>query len=116
MFSRIIEWIIEIIIRLTANSSCWMRKQYNLYCPGCGGTRALIALLRFDIVKSIQYNPMVLILVLYFSAFFAQFVFRKILVSNKLVISIIIMWGIFFVLRNVLLVFWGIDCLGDINL
>ena len=31
----------------------------GLYCPGCGGTRAIRALLRGDIFLSIQYHPIV---------------------------------------------------------
>ena len=28
----------------------------GLYCPGCGGTRALYAMLRLDILNAVRYN------------------------------------------------------------
>lgn len=37
------------------------------YCPGCGGTRAVKALLRGDVLRSVYYHPLVLYgAVLYF--------------------------------------------------
>lgn len=38
---------------------CTMYQKYHLYCPGCGGTRAFLALLHGDIVKSFCYHPFV---------------------------------------------------------
>lgn len=31
----------------------------GLYCPGCGGTRAVCALLRGDIFRSLRFHPLV---------------------------------------------------------
>ena len=28
----------------------------GFYCPGCGGTRALYSLLRFDVISAVKYN------------------------------------------------------------
>ena len=41
-------------------SRCWVWEHWHIYCPGCGGTRALAELLKLHIVKSFLYNPMVL--------------------------------------------------------
>lgn len=38
---------------------CLLWKKYHIYCPGCGGTRAVIAMLHGDIVKSFLYHPFV---------------------------------------------------------
>ena len=36
---------------------CLFHMITGLYCPGCGGTRAALALLRGQVVKSLLYNP-----------------------------------------------------------
>lgn len=36
---------------------CTLHKMTGLYCPGCGGTRAIKALLRFDLLQSAFYHP-----------------------------------------------------------
>lgn len=38
---------------------CLFRSVTGLYCPGCGGTRALKYLLRGDIGRSLWYHPLV---------------------------------------------------------
>ena len=38
---------------------CLFRLLTGLYCPGCGGTRAVKALLRGHIVQSFMYHPLV---------------------------------------------------------
>lgn len=38
---------------------CIMRSMIGLYCPGCGGSRALFCLLHGQIGKSLYYNPVV---------------------------------------------------------
>ena len=35
---------------------CWLHEWTGLYCPGCGGTRALSALLRGDLKASLHNN------------------------------------------------------------
>ena len=41
---------------------CWIYGHLGLYCPGCGGTRAVLALLRGQILRSLYYHPAVVIL------------------------------------------------------
>ena len=38
--------------------SCPIRQVTGLQCPGCGNSRAALALLRFDFAASFQYNPL----------------------------------------------------------
>ncbi|MBQ9805315.1 MAG: DUF2752 domain-containing protein [Clostridia bacterium] len=47
-------------------SNCWVHDLLFLYCPLCGGTRALGAMLRFDFFEAFRYNAAVVI----FSALF----------------------------------------------
>ena len=39
---------------------CLIHKWTGYYCPGCGGTRAVKALLRGDVIGSFFYHPVVL--------------------------------------------------------
>lgn len=39
---------------------CVFRMLTGLYCPGCGGTRSILALLHGNVIKSFIYNPFVL--------------------------------------------------------
>ena len=36
---------------------CFMYDKWGLYCPGCGGTRALRAFMQGKIILSLYYNP-----------------------------------------------------------
>lgn len=39
---------------------CYFNLKTGYYCPGCGGTRAVIALFKGRILKSLFYHPIVL--------------------------------------------------------
>jgi hypothetical protein len=43
---------------------CVFHHVTGLNCPGCGGTRAFFALVHGDLLRSIRYNPMTLLLLL----------------------------------------------------
>ena len=40
---------------------CALLETFHIYCPGCGGTRALFALFHFDILSSLRYNPILIV-------------------------------------------------------
>lgn len=40
-------------------SGCLFQLLFGMYCPGCGGTRALNALLHGEVFRSIWYHPLV---------------------------------------------------------
>lgn len=42
-----------------ARSGCAFQLLCGMYCPGCGGTRALNALLHGQVIRSIWYHPLV---------------------------------------------------------
>jgi len=40
-------------------SECWFYGNFHIYCPGCGGTRAVIALMHGRFLQSAYYHPAV---------------------------------------------------------
>lgn len=38
---------------------CWIHSKIGLYCPGCGGTRAFLAVLHGRFLRSLYYHPVV---------------------------------------------------------
>ena len=101
---------------------CLFKETFFAYCPGCGGTRALGALLRFDFLHSFIYNPAVLVT----SVIFLDIDIRAAISVLKndpkyiksfpskvfFVIPAVILLN--FLVRNLLLFSFGIDVLGDI--
>jgi hypothetical protein len=102
-------------------SNCPFHDFVHLYCPGCGGTRAMIALFRGQLVHSLLCNPLSAYLAVGFFCFDGV-VLRRILRDEPRVMRLPIwyFWVLLaiavvnFVLRNVLLVYFGIDYLGDL--
>lgn len=41
-------------------SACFFWKYLGIYCPGCGGTRALTAFLHAHFVESLWYHPLIM--------------------------------------------------------
>lgn len=100
---------------------CLMHELFHIYCPGCGGTRAIMALLAGDVLKSLVCNPAVvvgLILVLYYEVGVIVTLIRrngKYYFLRKLwliygYLGMIIVYG---VVRDYLLVSGICDLLGD---
>lgn len=105
-------------------AECYFRTHLGLYCPGCGGTRAFFALLHGHFLQSLKYNPITLLfLVDIFLNLLKPIMIRrqrKCGGSSKIVtvnlyynIGFLIFIIIYFIGRNVLLRFWGIDITGD---
>lgn len=100
---------------------CIVHDVFRIYCPGCGGTRALFALLHGDVWESLKCNPAVIfgiILVGYYEiAFIITFIKRNgkryYYPKGTFVYLYLIMIGIFSVIRNALVYTRGIDYLGD---
>lgn len=55
------EWLAETVrILRQGQFPCLFHMITGAYCPGCGGTRAILALIRGNMVQSILYHPFVL--------------------------------------------------------
>ncbi len=108
---------------LVGSERCTLH-ELHLYCFGCGGTRAVTALLHGNILKSLHYNPLPFIwgaTLLYtnLSVLFSHLRAKKKGVpppkyppANWVLWSALILSALWYVLLLVLL-FCGIDLIGD---
>ncbi len=55
----LILWRQDSFRELLTGSQCVFRRATGLYCPGCGGTRAVEALMGLRLIKSFAYHPAV---------------------------------------------------------
>ncbi len=95
---------------------CSFAKSTHLYCPGCGFTRAVRALLSFDILASLAAHPLAAgaigVILYYEVAFLCAARGRGCVRAWPAVAFAVALLG-FFLLRNLLLVLFSVDFLGD---
>lgn len=97
-------------------SSCWIWKHLHLYCPGCGGTRALIALFHGRFLRALWYHPAFALGVVWWIVYMvSQTIWRLrghkgwvLRYSDRWLIGLVLVAGINCVVRNLLLVTLGI--------
>lgn len=102
--------------------SCFCRKNFNFYCPGCGGSRSLYYLINFRLFLSFLYFPalpVAVFLILLLDVFaLISFIKNKEAILKKfnpnllIIIPAVIILN--FLIRNVLL-YLGIDYIGDLR-
>lgn len=102
-------------------SGCIIREKYHLYCPGCGGTRALKALLKGNLLQSLFYNPVVVMLIIEILIIAGTLIYEKStkqkyrFCHQRLVINWILLLTIIlnFVIKNFMWIVLDVDLLGD---
>lgn len=55
---------------------CPFYRLFHLYCPACGNTRSILALLRLDVAESLRYNAMPLLLLVLGGLFYVELICR----------------------------------------
>lgn len=117
----IISLIYNFLFKEKLIGECVFLDTFGFYCPGCGGSRSLNALLSLKIIKSFIYYPPIPI-----TAFIILYVDIKLIAaaiklrnetninpSFFLIIPAVIVLN--FLVRNILL-FCGIDILRDVHI
>ena len=115
LYMKVAAWISQIF------GGCLMHR-FFIYCPLCGGTRALAALIRFDFAAAWNYNAFVVILAVIALGIDVWAWVRYAQKKEPLVIFPNWAWIVFctvlvfyFILRNVLMIFFSVDPTGDLG-
>lgn len=95
---------------------CFFSAVMGIYCPGCGGTRAVIALLQGHFLKAVWYHPLVpygvVIMVGFMSTQFLHRLGVKGIHGWKFHLwylqGAVILTGCNFLIKNMLRLIWGI--------
>ena len=103
-------------------TGCVLHNRLFLYCPVCGGTRAVEALLRLDLLGALRMNAFVTLGILTAVAIDAwawvRFFQKKrpwFCISPWFWVVMAVSFVGYTVLRNLLMVVWGVDPTGDLG-
>ncbi len=93
---------------------CILHTTTGIYCPGCGGTRSLIALLTGHPIKSLLLHPIVIILIVELIALFVRRVrIGRFFIHKWEVVMILTILTVQWIAKDVLLLF-GIDIIETV--
>lgn len=106
----------------TVFTGCLIHDRFFLYCPLCGGTRAVSSLLRLEIAEAFSYNAFVVLLVIV-AIGLDVWAFVRLLRGHTNLLPLpgwiwivfavlLILYG---VLRNYLMIARGVDPVGDLG-
>ena len=102
-------------------SGCLLHDYLFLYCPLCGGTRAVSMLLRLDVIGALRANPLVVCAVVLALCLDIVALVRLLQGRERLVLFSKFAWVVLLtvmiaygVLRNYLMIAHGYDPLGDL--
>ena len=85
---------------------CLFHLATNLYCPGCGMTRAIQSILQFDFQMAFQQNALIYLfgplLLIYFLINSYRYIKKQPLwkVSNRVIFTLLVITILFSVIRN----------------
>lgn len=68
----------KIILVYFPSFPCMLYSLLGVYCPGCGGTRAILYLLHGNILKSLWYHPIVIYTAIIYLGFMLSHTLSKI--------------------------------------
>ncbi len=100
---------------------CVLHDVFHIYCPLCGGTRALDETIHFRLGEAFRFHPLIplfagIALVYYVFAWIRLFRGKTLLapIPKALSVTALALLIGYWILRNVLLIGFGIDPAGDL--
>lgn len=102
-----IGFIVNLLLVTNLHLKCPWKSVLGIDCAGCGATRMLKALLKFDFYQAFRYNPLIFIYII-FGIIYMVYMLISILrkkkykvLGIKFFISIILLTIVFMILRNI---------------
>lgn len=91
------------LVKYNVGIPCIFNKITGLYCPGCGGNRAITSFLHLNFYEAIRNNLIITLSIpLICIYFFIKYILKKnIKISNKIWLIILIITFVFAILRNI---------------
>ena len=88
---------------------CVFHEVTGLYCPGCGISRMLISILKFDFYQAFRYNPLLFIMLPFALALIVDHIYSTInkkqslykKINNKVWIILCVVLIIYGIVRNI---------------
>ena len=107
---------------LEGRGGCFLHDWLSIYCPFCGGTRAVSALLHLHVLEAFRFNAFVLLLIALGMVLDVWAFVRLCCGHERLLplpnwswIVLLVLAILFAVLRNYLMIVHGIDPTGDLG-
>lgn len=94
---------IIIVLKYDIGIPCMFHMITGFYCPGCGATRAIRELTRFNIYQAFRYNALIIILFPFVIAYIIyKYIFKgKKNIPNNIFVFLLIVTILFGILRNI---------------
>lgn len=114
---------LTILYKIVRSMPCFFKEVTHFYCPACGGTRSVIALLHLNIQRAFLCNPTVVYTAVLFLWCVVGYLIKRIMGKEikimkphvwMLITGSILFFG-FAVLRNIMVYKFGYDYLGDLS-
>ena len=102
-------WLLaRFVLKHVMLPECQFYKWTGLYCPGCGDTRAVIALMNGDVLLSLRQNALIIALLLLGIAMYAELLlkvvfekkFKSPVFNLKFLVIFLILFSVYAVVRN----------------
>lgn len=107
MFKLLFVLIVWVGVFLLTDTLCFIQATVGFPCPGCGSTRAVLALIDGNLAEALRWHPLILLSLVFFpyvivrSVLFTQIAYK--VAETFIIISVGIIYITVFVWRMVLL-------------